>query len=1000
MKIKFENNLTYQNDALDSVVDVFAGQEKMQSNFSVLAPTGDSIAYSRDLGYSNKISLRESQLISNIQGIQMRNGLKISGPEEIDKNDLQFTVEMETGTGKTYVFTRSILEMNRRYGFTKFVIVVPSVSIREGIKKSLELTEDHFSKDFDNVPYKYFIYDSKNLSEVRDFATSNQIRIMIINIQAFAADMDENRKSKRILLEYNDKLGARPINLIRETRPVVIVDEPQSAMSSPLQKRSIKNLNSIAIFRYSATPKVRVNLLYKFDAFDAYNDRKVKQIEVASITARNAASDGAYIQLDSVSNKGGFSAVVHIDVRGKTGKVRRQKKKIRAGTDLYELTKLDQYQGFVVREINLLPEYVEFSNGQILRTGHVLGGMNDLELKRRLISRTIREHLDKELRLKPRGIKVLSLFFIDAVARYRLYDEEGNDSAGEYAQIFEEEYRNIVRLPKYQNLWTPPNPFPLEAADVHKGYFSSDRKGKKSNKKEKYAYIRDTSGSIKADEDTYRLIMQDKERLLSFEEPARFIFSHSALKEGWDNPNVFQICQLKEMGTSEIRRKQEIGRGLRISVDQSGNRVYDENVNILTAIVNESFTEFVEGYQQELAEETGIRFGYLEEESFNTVVTGVNEAEEPQYLGQEVSSQIFRHFIEMGYISRQGKVQDALKWALQQDEVDLGQEFEHTTERQILNRIKDVAGSLEIKNKDARTDVGINKEVYISEDFKVLWDSIKYKTVYQVDFDSEELIRKCVGAINHSFMNFQTAIEEETGLLDIDRGAGVTARDNPQSLKDYIQPEVRYLPDIITYLQNETDLTRRTIVSILRGLEPQRLRFFKTNPQAFIETCIDIINGQKRQFIIDGIKYHRLGEDQYYDQRLIEEDDLMGYVGDHLVEASKSVYQYTVCDSRIEANLAREFERSENISLYTKLPGWFTIPTPLGEYNPDWAIFYRKADGEKLYFITESKGSTSELKLRPTEYGKIRCGQEHFSSLSTRLIVASNMEEVHAQVNI
>ncbi|SHJ88859.1 restriction endonuclease [Epilithonimonas mollis] len=998
MKIQFEGNLAYQQDAIEAVVDVFKGQEKLQSNFTVLAPKDQSIDYDADLGYGNKVNLLPKQLIENVQTIQMKNGLRISDPNKIDKNDLQFSIEMETGTGKTYVFTRSIMEMNRKYGFKKFIIVVPSVSIREGIDSSLKLTDEHFKTVFENTPYIHFVYNSSNLGQVRDFATSDQVRIMIINIQAFSQDIDASKGTKRILLDYNDKLGAKPISLLQDTNPIVIVDEPQTTIESELRKKSIQNLNPLAIFRFSATHRDKINLLYKFDSIDAYNDGKVKKIEVASVTAKDQVSDGAYIQVLSVSNKNGFKAKLNIDVKGKNGKVTRSSKEVKLGDDLYQITKLDQYYGFNVSEISVEPAFVEFSNGQFLQVGQTLGGINDSDIKRKLIAKTIQEHLDKEVKLNPKGIKVLSLFFIDRVSRYREYDEEGNPINGEYAQIFEEEYNRIIQSPKYKlSLFKEVKDLEINVSDVHKGYFSSDKKAKKSNSKDKFEYFKDTSGSVKADEDTYHLIMKDKEKLLSFESSVRFIFSHTALKEGWDNPNVFQICLLKEMGNSEINRRQEIGRGLRIPVDQSGNRVYDENVNILTTVVNESFKDFVEGYQKELTEDTGIKFGHLAIESFNTVVTSLDENDEPVYLGQEVSNQIYQTFIELGYINKTGKILDNLKTHIKEERVDLGQEFDETVSKQIYNILKQVAGSLEIKNSDNKVDIKVNKEVYLSEDFKNLWDTIKYKTVYQVEFDSEKLIENCIKSINANVLNQQSKIEFVKGKLAVGKG-GIATDGDLKTYVEHLDVEVRSLPDIITYLQNETDLTRKTIVFILKGLEPRILKYFKTNPQAFIESCIEVINLQKRLFIVEGIKYQKIGDHDFYEQKRLEETDAIGYLSKYMVEASKSAFDYTLCDSDIELNLAREFESSENVSLYTKLPGWFKIATPLGSYNPDWAILYNKGEGEKLYFVTESKGTIFDAGLKPIESGKIKCGKAHFEAIGSRMIVAHNMDDVNNQV--
>ncbi|HVU84418.1 MAG TPA: DEAD/DEAH box helicase family protein, partial [Puia sp.] len=558
MQIKFESELPYQQEAIRAIVDIFQGQEVCTSNFTVFSP--EYLARQKTLdfnqiGYANKLQLTEGQILENAQKIQLRNGLKPSLPAEIDIRHLDFSVEMETGTGKTYVYLRSMMELNRQYGFTKFIIVVPSIPIKEGVYKSLQMTETHFKQHYNNIPYKYFIYDSSRLNEIRDFAVNDQLQIMVINIDAFRKSFENEKdetKSQNIIHRYNDKLGYKPLQLIRDTRPVVIVDEPQTTLSTDLAKRSVENLNPLVMFRYSATHREKRNLMYKLDAVDAYSRELVKQIEVASVKVEGAAVDGAYMKLIGVKNNPHIRAKLDLDILER-GERRRKAKELKKNDDLLEITRLQQYEGFIVNDIYTREgnEYIEFINGTILRLGESIGTVDDSLIKRMMIRKTIEEHLDKELLLNPRGIKVLSLFFIDAVKHYRIYDENGNMQNGDYANMFEEEYKKLIKKPKYQNLFDEIRDLDSDAREVHNGYFSIDKKSKASNKKEKFEYYKDTSGNAAADEDTYNLIMKDKEKLLGFESRLRFIFSHSALKEGWDNPNVFQICTLKEAGSSE-----------------------------------------------------------------------------------------------------------------------------------------------------------------------------------------------------------------------------------------------------------------------------------------------------------------------------------------------------------------------------------------------------------------------------------------------------------------
>jgi len=1000
LKIQFESQLDFQLDAINAIVDIFKGQDKCTSNFTVFSPdyiNKQGAMSLNDMGYANKLLVDRQLLLENVQRIQLRNGLKPSTENELDEKNYGFSIDMETGTGKTYVYLRTIMEMYKKYGFTKFVIVVPSISIKEGVKKSLEITETHFKEHYDNLDFGYFVYDSSNLNNVREFAVTDKLQIMLINIQAFAKDIDNpDSKTGRILLEYNDKLGHKPINLIRNTNPIIIVDEPQSTMSTALQKKSVRNLNPLAVLRYSATHKEKINLMYKLDAVDAYNRQLVKEIEVGSVKTENQATDGAYIKLVSVSNKKGITAKLELDVRKRGGKVERTNKDVKKNDDLLQITGLQQYNGFWVNEINTAKDnaYIAFSNDTYLKLEQQMGGVDEMLIKRTQIRKTIEEHLDKELILNPKGIKVLSLFFIDAVKYYKVYDEEGNVSNGIYAKMFEEEYAKASKSPKYHTLFKEIKDIKEEANNVHNGYFSIDKVAKASNKKEKFEVYKDTSGSTKADEDTYHLIMQAKEKLLSFDTKLRFIFSHSALKEGWDNPNVFQICTLKDAGGSEIRRRQEIGRGLRIAVNQDGQRVRGFDVNRLTVMASESYEEFVENLQKEIEQDTGIVFGLVKDHSFNNVVVTMHGSE-PEFLGQEKSTEIYTHLTSMGYINSKGKVQDKLREDLKLGKVELGQEFEEHVARQIIETLKQTAGKLEIKKQDDKKTIKVKEQVLDNEEFKALWEKIKYKTTYQVNFDSEKLIKACINSINERLVVSGGKIVYSKAKIEITKG-GVEVADVDNNFATITEP-VSVLPDIIGYLQNETQLTRKSIVSILKGCN--NIGLFKVNPQKYIEGCIEIINEQKRLHIVDGIVYKKIGDHEYYSQELFKNEILTGYLEKNLLESKKSPYEYVVFDSIVESALAKEFESNSNVKVYAKLPAWFTIPTPLGSYNPDWAVLFENDGQQQLFFVVESKGAMGYEYLRPAEKGKIDCGKAHFKALakdnrgSIKLILASNHDD-------
>lgn len=1003
MKIQFDSSLDYQKDAIKAITDVFQGQEICEANFTVYSPEflakQQNIAFN-EIGYGNRLTLTEGAIIENVQKIQLANGLKPSSRNEVDRNHLDLTIEMETGTGKTYVYLRSIMEMYRKYGFSKHIIVVPSIPIKEGVFKSLEITKEHFKELYDNINYNFFIYDSSKLNEVRDFSTNDGLSIMVINIDAFRKSFEnpsDVNKNANIIHRYNDKLGYKPLDLIKNTNPVVFIDEPQTTMSTPLAKKAVKGLNPLAILRYSATHKKdeKINMMYKLDAVDAYEKKLVKQIEIGSIQTEDM-NNQAYIRLVKVNvGKGNPTVNLELDILER-GKIKRViKKNIRQNQDLEELTGRAEYEGYIIKDIYAQSgsEYIDFtSRGEELKLGEAIGSVDDKQIKTALINKTIEAHLDKELVLNPQGIKVLSLFFIDSVGKYRVYDADGNPSLGEYAAIFETEYKKLIQKTKYASLFAEIEDLETDASQVHNGYFSIDKKSKASNKKEKYEYFKDTSGKINADEDTYNLIMRDKEKLLSFDSKLRFIFSHSALKEGWDNPNVFQICALKEAGNSENKRRQEIGRGLRLCVNQQGERIYGFETNTLTVMATESYATYVDNLQKEIESETGIKFGVLESHSFSSVVMSI-DGDEVNYLGQEKSEQLFDFLILKGYIDTRGKVQDLLRIAIKEDAVELPEEFtqdEHI-ENQILSNLKDAAGKLHIKNQDDKKKVKVNKRILNSPEFKELWDRVKFKTTFSVDFDSDSLIKECIRGLDDRLKITRGKLHYTKVKVAMNIG-GLQVNEDAKTYSENVNDTVEVLPDIVGYLQNETQLTRKSIVKILTGTN--KLDYFKINPQKFIEGCIEIINEQMRLHIIDGIQYKKIEESEYYSQELFQNEELFGYLKSNLKESEKSPYDYVVYDSTVESKLVSDFENSDNISVYAKLPSWFKIDTPLGTYNPDWAVLWKDGNEEKLFFVVESKGTTLFGDTRPKEQGKIDCGKKHFKALGTELIVAASMDDV------
>ncbi len=1017
MKLHFESDLPYQAAAVEAVCDLFRGQEVCRSEFTVTMRAPSPTAFSTSVasaelfpetvpqqmmlegmretdmgGIGNRLTLLNDEIADNLASIQVRNGLPPSGRLSAD-----FTVEMETGTGKTYVYLRTVFELNRRYGFTKFVVVVPSVAIKEGVNKTLEITREHFETLYPSAKgYEFFQYDSAKLGQVRNYATSPNIQIMVITVgainkfgdedEAAIEESDEARrreKSKNVMYRASEKTGGeKPIDLVRATRPIIVVDEPQSVDGGidGRGKRALDRMDPLCTLRYSATHAEKHNMVYRLDAVDAYEQKLVKQIEVAAATVQGA-NNKAYVKLLSVSSKRGvISARVELDVEvrvGATASVRRQEVTVQDGFDLEQETRRALYANCRIGEIRTArgSEFVELKvpGGELyLHLGEAWGDVDPTAIQREMIRRTIKEHLDKERRLRPLGIKVLSLFFIDAVDKYRQYDAEGNPVKGEYALIFEEEYKRWARHPDYQSLFGEID-LAAAAEEVHNGYFSIDRKKVGGKTVEVF---KNTSGETKADDDTYNLIMRDKEKLLSFESSLKFIFSHSALKEGWDNPNVFQICNFSTRETERWRR-QTIGRGLRLCVNQDGQRLRGFEVNTLTVIATESYQQFAENLQRDIERDTGIQFGVVQDHEFAAIAVRLENGE-LAHLGFDQSKTLWSHLKAQGYINDKGKVQDALKAALKNETLVLPTEYE-AQRAQIIAVLRKLSGKLEVKDADQRRHVPVRKSVLVSPEFKALWDRIKHKTTYRVQFDNEKLIAGCIAALRDAPPISKSRLQWRKAGLAIGK-AGVEATEQAGADTVTLNESDIELPDVLTELQDRTQLTRRSIVRILT--ESGRLNDFKRNPQQFIEVAGDAVNRCKRMALVDGIKYQRLGDEQYYAQELLEAEELTGYLQNMLMNTGKSVYEHVVYDSEPERDFADQLEKNDAIKVYAKLPGWFKVPTPLGTYNPDWAVLVEHDGQERLYFVVETKSSLFAEDLRDREGGKVECARAHFSALA------------------
>jgi type III restriction enzyme len=855
VKLHFDPNQEFQRDAINSIVGIFEGQPLNRSDMDLLF--ADPLF--QEAGIGNRLTLDNDQILKNVNTVQQANGLAVSN--QLD--GMNFSVEMETGTGKTYVYLRAIYELNKKYGFKKFVIVVPSIAIREGVLKNLEITYDHFQNLYDKTPVNFDVYDSKRVSNLRSFAINNNIQILVINIDSFAKD-------ENIINKPNDRLtGLKPVEFIQMTKPIVIVDEPQN-METEIRKNAIANLNLLCTLRYSATHTNRYNMVYSLDPVKAYDLGLVKQIEVDSIVTENDFNE-AFIALEKVTaTKTTTSAKIKIDVNTNDG-VRRKTVTAKVGDDLYDLSnRRDIYKsGYIINGIDVSDGFIELANGETVFVGDAKGGLTDEVMKVQL-RKTIEEHFLKEKKFKDKGIKVLSLFFIDRVANYRSYGMDGNPVKGKFALWFEEIFREMSGKSSYKGL------LPYQVEEVHNGYFSQDKKGSWS----------DTKGNSLADDDTFKLIMKDKERLLDINEPLRFIFSHSALREGWDNPNVFQICTLNETH-SELKKRQEIGRGLRLAVNQEGMRIQDTNINRLTVIANEAYEDFARQLQTEIEEDCGVSF--------------------------------------------QGR----------------------------------------IKNKQKRAAVKYRKGFELDEKFKDIWDQIKYQTTYKVDYDSQELIKKAAKAVKQMSVTKKAIIKTTKTAVAFDK-TGIVA-DIRASYNITIEGKFR-IPDVLFYIQERTELTRSTVLAIL--LQSGRAGEILINPQLFLDNAVAAINEVLTELMIEGIKYEKIGAKEY-EMRLFEDYDIhVNELTFKVTKKDKTIYSnFVPLDSNVEYAFARDCEERDDIEFYFKLPFWFKINTPIGTYNPDWALI--KKNEKTVYFVAETKSAGQELRI--SEKQKIKCGHAHFN---------------------
>ena len=1024
MKLKFKIQ-QYQTDAVESTVDIFNGQPnqglleyKMDQGKVYVIDNGKRIEQKgigfsgHDTGYKNgEIVLSEDELLKNIHQIQTQNNIHLSNEVIKRLGACQLDIEMETGTGKTYVYVKTMFELNKRYGWTKFIVVVPSIAIREGVKKSFDITQDHFMEQYGKKA-RYFVYNSDNLNQIDTYSQSADISVMIINTQAFNTSMKEGAKNKyaRIIYDKRDEFGSRrPIDVIAANRPIIILDEPQK-MGGAATQTALARFNPLFTLNYSATHRETHNPVYVLDALDAYNQKLVKKIEVVGFELRNLKGTESYIYFDSVVLSKNEPPMVRleIDVQSKSGNIKRAYKNVGEGDDLFYLSgEMEQYRGYMLTEIDPLRGKAIFSNGVTLNVKDIQGNVTADHKARIQIRETIKAHFRKESALFKRGIKCLSLFFVDEVANYRQYDDDGNQKLGRYGEIFEQEYMD--ELNNNQNMYDPDYMAYLESISAHAthaGYFSIDKKGRSINSSVK-------RGSDQSDDTSaYDLILKNKERLLSLDEPVRFIFSHSALREGWDNPNVFQICSLRQ-SNSVSQKRQEVGRGLRLCVDRYGVRQDNDalpeevhKVNRLTVIASEGYATFVADLQRDIKQDLYDRPTKADVDFFTGKIVTCDDGSK-YTITKNDAQDIYFQLRTKNYITKEGEVTEIFRKACADEKLEpLADELQPMSNSvmRLVQSIYDPSVLKDMIDDGSKTTTPDNKlnDNFMKKEFQELWRRINHKYAYTVSFDSEELIEKAVAAINKelevtqlSYVVTRGEQKDKASLDDMKHGEMMRQQESAtEKLKTDIVSNVRY--DLLGKISSATRLTRKTVAAILSKIRPPKFDMYKANPEEFIRKVTRLILEQKATIIVEHISYNRI--DGKFDSDIFTQEK-HGTI-DRAFEGKKSIVDYVFTDSEGERKFVGQIDTAKEVAVYAKLPKGFHIPTPVGNYSPDWAIAFQEGEVKHIYFVAETKGSMSSMDLREIEKGKIACAEKLFAQISTSNVKYGKVDSFETLMDI